>query len=95
MGVPASVSVLKAAKADNPDRYTHSQNYADFIVGQVFAVPARAFMGGVEGEDLVVKLLGDTAFTTIRIMPGQGLVENMSIVEVQAGCSATRITFFW
>jgi hypothetical protein len=95
MTAPANVAALKALQADAPGRYTHSQQYANFTSGVVFAVPARAFMGGTEAEDLVVKLLGDTTFTTIRIMAGQGLVENMSIVEVQADCTATRITFFW
>jgi hypothetical protein len=95
MAAPANVTALKALQADSPGRYTHSQSYLDFTAGQVFAVPARAFMGGTEGEDLAVKLLGDSTFTTIRIMAGQGLVENMSIVEVQAGTTATRITFFW
>ncbi len=95
MAAPANVTALKALQADNPGRYTHSQYYADFTSGVVFAVPARAFMGGTEDEELVVKLLGDAAFSIIRIKAGQGLVENLTIVEVQAACTATRVTFFW
>lgn len=93
MGAPANKAALDAQQANNPGRYTFSEHYGDTSAGAVFAVPARAFSVGIEG-DLYVKLLGDSTLTRIVCLAGT-FIDNLAIKEFDSSSTALRVTFFW